>query len=307
MIIAVVIMSGREEPFLSACLESVAGSVDLVAINDNASGDANPNMGAVRDSLLFKEGKIRVSKTPFEGFGKARNACLELIEDLRPDHPWILMLDCDEVHTEGLASITRKILPRLPESIGGVDVYTRQFIRTFDYYSAVERRHNFLFRLYPETRWEGSVHEKLLGVRGEKICLPYGFYHYGNALAPESVLDKWKLYARCGDPFFGMERLEGMDASTFMDDESMKVLDFKGRHPLPVGETLLYLREARRKDFVCFDAQVAQARKSFFVRLKNSLRVFHFWYRIEGRRLQMSARFFGDRELMDAIRRLSWR
>lgn len=307
MLTALVIMSGREEPFLPACLESVADAVDLVALNDNAPGEENPNMVAVRQSRLFREGKVRVSRSPFTGFGPARNACLCLLDDLRSSRPWVLMLDCDEVHTGSFSEITRRIIPRLPASIGGVDVYSRQFMRTFDYFSAVERRHNFLFRLGPETRWEGKVHEKLLGVPGERLCLPYSFYHYGNALAPESVLEKWKLYAACGDPTFGAERLGKLNPSSFLDGESLRVLPFRGRHPVCAEEIIRELRERRREDFARFDAQAAQAGKNAWRRLRNALRIMDIWYRIEGRRVQMAARFRNDREILDAVRGLSWR
>ena len=54
MVIAVVIVSDREEPFLPACLESVADAVDLVALNDNGSAEENPNMEAVISSRLHR-------------------------------------------------------------------------------------------------------------------------------------------------------------------------------------------------------------------------------------------------------------
>lgn len=301
MVIAVVIMSDREEPFLPACLESVADAVDLVALNDNGSAEENPNMEAVISSRLYRAKKVRVIKSPFRGFGPARNKCLELVLDLRPERPWVLMLDCDEVHTWGLTALTRGILPRLPESIGGVDVYTRQFMRTFDYYTAVEIRHNFLFRLHPETRWEGAVREKLVGAEGKRICLPYTFFHYGGAMPSRAVLDKLKTCARYGDLTYKMEDLERLDPERFLDGESGRVLNFKGTHP-PLAEAVIrLLMQEREEDIRLFDALVQKAREDPRVRLKNVLSKLNFSFRVKGRFLQSLFLFWNNNRALRSL------
>ncbi|MFH0800867.1 MAG: glycosyltransferase [bacterium] len=301
MVIAVVIMSDREEPFLPACLESVADAVDLVAINDNGSAEENPNMEAVISSRLYRAKKVRVIKSPFRGFGPARNKCLELVFDLRPKTPWVLMLDCDEVHTWGLTALTRGILPRLSAKTGIVDVYARQFMRTFDYYTAVDIRRNFLFRLQPETRWEGAVREELVGAEGKRIRLPYTFFHYGGAMHPRAVFDNLKTFARYGDPALRMEDLERLDPERFLDGESGRVLNFKGTHP-PLAEAVIrLLTQEREEDLRLFDSLVQKARKDPRVRLKNILSELDFSSRVKWSFLQSLFLFWNNNRALRSL------
>ncbi len=39
------------------------------------------------------------------------------------------------------------------------------------------------FRFHPGLRWEGAVHERLTGLDGKRIALPYIYAHYGHTLS----------------------------------------------------------------------------------------------------------------------------
>lgn len=145
-ICAIMLMGGKEEPFLEHCLASLAGAVDFVVINDNSNLPDHANLTIVKQSTLFKEQKIHLVASTFLGFGPCRELCMNYLRqaNIRPD--WIIFVDCDEVHHSGLVPLTRRLLPALPLDVGIVDGYFWQYYQHHDYVVSLDHRHNMIFR-----------------------------------------------------------------------------------------------------------------------------------------------------------------
>lgn len=275
---AVMIMGKRTEPFLRACLSSLSGSVDLLVVNDNGGNPENRRM--LDDSELSAQGRVVVLSSEFRGFSYCRNLCLDYLRERIPESAWVLYVDCDEVHPPSLRALSRQILQELPESIGVVDGYFLHFFQSPKYFLSMDRRHNMLFRLYADTRWEGSVHERLIGTRGERLALPYRYFHYGCVTDPVCIADKWRLYGSLGD---SVSNRQSENPDVIASGAVDRVLHFGGSHPdvaLPMlcGET--WMQE--------FEEMVSVARPNS---LPKRLRSLNYDLRIGWRAVQFGVRF----------------
>ncbi|MCL5773575.1 MAG: glycosyltransferase [Firmicutes bacterium] len=283
MIIALAIMSNRPEPFLGAMLESIADAVDLLVLNDNSSDPGNSNLGVVRESKLYKNGKVHLIFSEFEGFAPARNLCLDYIKKSVKNDSWVIMQDCDEVHAPSFTALTRKILPNLPERYGVVDGYFYQFVQTFDYFTSLDRRHNLIFRFYPDVRWEGDVHEKLVNLKGERLATPYIYFHYGYCFPLKDILGKLRHYGTLGDE--ENKSAQNMSHERLLDGNAMHCIQFKKSHPPSMKPVIEGINEKFKEELSRFDAIIK--RQTFMMRLRNSFRNLNFKLRIFWRTLQL--------------------
>lgn len=230
----VMIVGGRTEPFLSACLESIADAVDLLVVNDNGRSPANRRV--LESSRLCSDGRLTIIDSEFRGFSYCRNLCLDHLRDRVPSGSWTLYVDSDEVHPGGLSALTHRVLPNLAASVGIADGYFYNFFQSPNYYISLDRRHNMLFRLHENTRWEGDVHERLVGTQGSRIALPYRYFHYGYVCPAADIAGKWKQYGELGDAVSGDQALH-VDA--IPRGVARRVLRYRGSHPAAV-EVLLH-------------------------------------------------------------------
>lgn len=281
-----VIIGSRLEPFFSSCLASVEPAVDFLVLNDNSGLKDNPNLNAYYASKLFKENRtllIRTKLSELTGFDEARNICLtETAKRFQDQNLWILYLDSDEVHTEGLADLTRRMLARLPPKIAVVDGYFYQFIQSFAYYASLDRRHNLLFRYQPKLRWQNPVHETLCGIEGKRIPTGYTYFHYGYVYPPEKVLERWNLYKKYGGVPFDPALMS--PDTLFKDYEKKMVLvPFRGKHP-----TTFSLKENQDKDYIVQFTQAVQNRfkQSWRMRFLAKLKELNWGLRLSVRNLQ---------------------
>ena len=157
-VFVVMLMGGKPEPFLAACLDSLYGAVDRIVLNDNSGLPQHANLSVVQQSRLYQAGKIEILPSSFIGFGPCRELCLVRIRELAVAGDWIIFVDCDEVHPPQLPTITRSILPYLPAKVGIVDGYFYQFFQFPRFITSLDHRHNLMFRYNPEISWQGQVH-----------------------------------------------------------------------------------------------------------------------------------------------------
>ncbi len=230
------ILGAREEPFLSAMLASIADAAVLLIVNDNGP-DPSPHAGILTSSRFGQEGRLVVDRTPFSGFSAARNVCLRVHERRRAGD-WVAFVDADEVHGAAVHSIARH-LTRVPAQYDFVDGYTWHFFASFEHYTSIERRMMF-FRYRPELRWEGAVHERLLGLTGRRIALPYVYAHYGHTLEPRRHAEKGRHYSSLGAPgnVLPEDQLDGFDVVRYFKPVYPQLLRFRGRHPVAALPTL---------------------------------------------------------------------
>lgn len=227
-ITAVMLMGAKQEPFLGACLASIRDAVDQLIVNDNSGLAEHPNLAVMRGSDLFRAGRVTIVPSAFLGFGPCRDLCLAEMRKTNETGRWVIFVDCDEVHTPSLRRITQRLLPRLPERIGIVDGYFYQIFQSPGLMQSLDHRHNLMFRFHPTIRWTGQVHEKLEGLTGRRLVVPYRYYHYGYLTPPSLIADKWRLYGSLGDPQSGRQ---SESPSEYMRRDLERLTTFYGQHP----------------------------------------------------------------------------
>ncbi|TAM61023.1 hypothetical protein EPN52_03400 [bacterium] len=274
-IVAHLIVGARPEPFLDALLRSLAPAVEHLCVNDNSGlGDASPHAQTLARSAFARQGRLSVARTRFQDFSSARNACFELDDDA-DERTWVAFVDADEVHGEGFVKIAAR-LDRLPREIGYVDGYTWHFFQSFDWYASIERRMAF-FRWTPQARWEGSVHERLIGVPGKRLALPYVYGHYGHVVPFEWEAQKERLYATLGFPGRSVDDAAARRADRAGDYQAIeetyrdvwtRMLRFRGRHPAAARDTIARIKDERAEHFRAI-AEIIARRQTLPVRLCN--------------------------------------
>lgn len=229
MIACALCVGSSPEPYLEATLASIASVADLLLVNDNA-GAPNPNLSTLESSELAKSGRLRVVRTSFVDFATMRNdAFAALAAAATPD--WVLWLDADEVHDRGLEALTRNLLPRLGNDWGSVDGYTDHFWGSFDWITDVARRF-CVYRFNPALRWRNAIHEKIEGLRGKSLVLPYRYAHYGNVLPPSLYAVKDRRYYELGNPVAHVPATPGTETLASIYGRRAKVVRrFRGNHP----------------------------------------------------------------------------
>lgn len=265
------ILGRREEPFLAALLESLRGACDTILVNDN-SPEPSPHAQTLMQSAFGREGRMAVDRTPFTDFATARNVCVRLHEE-RDAGEWMLFVDADEVHGPQIARIAANVR-LIPANVDFVDAYTWHFFQSFDWYRSIERAKTFI-RVAPGMRWNGVVHEKLQGPRGDRIALPYVYGHYGWVLPIERQVAKERLYAQLGRPgnMLPPAELDAPDLERSFRQEWRSVMRFRGRHPQAALPAIAQIREDLAPQFQAVDRIVpalqtpAERARNAFMRL----------------------------------------
>lgn len=286
-IAAHLILGRRDEPFLSAMLESIAGVASTLIVNDN-SPDPSPHAQTLAGSAFgAQEGRLVVDRTPFTGFADARNVCLRLHRE-RDAGDWVAFIDADEVHGPGVVPIAER-LDRVPAEYDFVDGYTWHFFASFAYYTSIERRMMF-FRYRPDRQWEGAVHERLVGLAGKRIAVPYVYAHYGHTLAPRRHAEKGRQYSSLGAPgnVLREEELGSFDVVRYFTPVYPRLLRFAGTHPPAALPSLQILGPALRHDHQLTERVVASQPPA--VKFRNVLRKLNYEVRWRARTLDLRAR-----------------
>jgi hypothetical protein len=226
---------------LEALLSSLAGAVDGLIVNDNAP-DPSPHSAILARSAFAQAGTIVVDRSPWIDFSHARNRCLEL-HARAGAAPWVAFVDSDEVHGERFAHITAHART-IPADVDVIEGYTWHFFQSFDWYQSIERRMS-LFRFTPAVRWSGRVHERIEGLAGKRVVVPYVYAHYGNVLPARRQAEKGRQYSALGAPglIAREDQLDSIDAATFYPADLWALpLRFTGVHPPAARPAIAELR-----------------------------------------------------------------
>jgi hypothetical protein len=285
-IAAHLILGPREEPFLGAMLESIASASTVLIVNDNAP-HPSPHTQTLWASPFGKEKRLVVDRTEFSGFAAARNICLRLHRE-HDAGAWVMFVDADEVHGEGVRRIAAR-LDRLPAKYDFVDGYTWHFFASFDFYTSIERRMMF-FRYAPDIRWEGAVHERLRGLTGKRIALPYLYAHYGHTLEPRRHAEKGRHYSSLGAPgnVLREDELDDFDVVRYFAPVYPRLLRFSGGHPTAARETIERLRGGLASHHR-LTREVVEDQPAF-IRVGNILRKLNYELRWRGKAVDPVAR-----------------
>jgi hypothetical protein len=288
MITAHLIVGKNEESFLPALLRSLEPVVDRVVANDNSEDPGGPNAGALAQSAFARDGRLIVDCAPFVDFAAARNRTLAIHRELGLGD-WAAFVDADEVHRPIAATIARN-LARLPSDVAVIDGYTRHYFQSFRLYTSIERRMSF-FRVTPQLHWTGRVHERLSGVAGRHLAIPYVYDHYGAVFSLRRQAAKGRQYSSLGQA--GAIVAEADEANVREIDYFRAlwplVLRYHGDHPEAVAELRATLERTEHDRYAWCERTAAQFQPPH-IRVANLVRRANFEYRWRGRALDPRGR-----------------
>jgi hypothetical protein len=287
MIAAHMIVGRNEESFLPALLRSLENVVDRVVVNDNGEDPGGPNARALAASAFARRGDLVIDRAPFVDFATARNRTLRLHRELGLGE-WAAFVDADEVHRPIAATIARN-LGCLPPEIAIVDGYTRHYFQSFRLYTSIERRMSF-FRVTPELHWTGRVHERLTGVAGKHLAIPYVYDHYGALFSMHRQAAKGRQYSSLGQagPTVAEEDEPAVRVVDYFHSLWPLVLRYHGDHSEAVADLRAALERTERERFLWSEHTAAQFQPPH-VRAANLVRRANFEYRWRGRALDPRA------------------
>lgn len=287
MIAAHLIVGRNEESFLPALLRSLEPVVDWVVVNDNSEDPGGPNANALAASSFARRDALIVDRSPFVDFAHARNRALALHREHELGE-WAAFVDADEVHRP-IAAVIARNLAYVPPDIAIVDGYTRHYFQSFRLYTSIERRMSF-FRVTPSLQWTGRVHERLSGVRGRHLAIPYVYDHYGAVFAMRRQTAKGRQYSSLGQagPIVAEQDEPALREEDYFRSLWPLVLRYHGDHPPAVAQLRATLERSECERFA-WSERIATQFQPAHVRLSNVVRRANFEYRWRGRLLDPRA------------------
>ena len=276
-------IGGARELYLAPTLAAISDAVDRLVVNDNSGLARSENVATVEASAFAARGALHVARHPFVDFADMRDRAFAELRTLPRSPDWVLFLDADEVHGEQIRYIAREILPRLGPEIGSVDAYTYHFFGTFRWLTDVARRFVF-YRYAPDLRWQNAVHEKIVGLRGTTLVLPYTYHHYGNVAPPAMLARKHGRYFELGNPVPKPPREAAADAEIYLEKVAA-VRPYRGSHPHIARATLADLEREFAHEFTEIDAGF-RTRRTAAMRARAALRGANETLRVGLRRVE---------------------
>jgi hypothetical protein len=276
-------VGAEREMYLPATLSSIAEAVDLLVVNDNSGLAHSENVGLLEASAFAERGALRIDRHPFVDFADMRNKAFAPLRALERPPDWVMFLDADEVHGEQVRAIARDVLPRLSAEVTRLDAYTYHFLGTFDWITDVARRMSF-YRFSPGIAWVNRVHEKIQGLSGRAIAVPYIYHHYGNVVPPSVLARKHMRYYELGNPVPCPPDTDQATLGVYLENAS-RVRPFRGRHPRAAQALVAELRGTYAQEFASIDGGFRE-RRGAVVRALASLRALNEALRVRLRRLE---------------------
>ncbi|HLJ54022.1 MAG TPA: glycosyltransferase, partial [Chthonomonadaceae bacterium] len=146
--LSVIMIVKNEERFLRDCLESVREAADEIVVVDTGSTD--------RSMEIAREGGAKVVQHAWtDDFAAARNVSLD-----HATGDWALWIDADEQLPKGEARLLRALIAQAPPDVGGYMVNIRNYMGRRDSPGICWHRACRLFRILPQVRFVGRIHEQ---------------------------------------------------------------------------------------------------------------------------------------------------
>jgi hypothetical protein len=283
MIACALCVGDAPEPYLATALEAIAPVVDMLVVNDNSGLARSEALATIEQSPFATAGRLVVGRSRFVDFATMRNDAQGLLAALPSAPAWVLFLDADEVHGEQVRHLAADVLPRLDRGVAELDAYTFHFFGTFGWISDVARRMAF-YRFAPTLRWVNPVHEKLDGLAGNAIVVPYIYHHYGNVQPPQLLARKHGRYFELGNPVPRPPSPGDATDEVYLA-KAVGVRPYRGRHPRIAVPLVARIQRENAAAFAALDAGFA-ARRSGAVRLRSALQGANETLRVALRRLE---------------------
>ena len=156
----------NNEATLEACLDSLRWASEIVLL-DSFSKDRTLEIARAMGCRIFQE--------PFKGYGPQKQSALE-----KTAHPWVLLMDADEVLTPELQAELRGFMERGPqEGVAGYEIARVE--QAFWRMSSPRVRLNHYLRLFDKRL--GHVTDMPIHaapeVKGPTLRLRHPFLHFG--------------------------------------------------------------------------------------------------------------------------------
>jgi glycosyltransferase involved in cell wall biosynthesis len=206
-----------EEEFLPFSIRSIYNVVDEIVVVDNGSSD-----GTVEVARGFA--KVRLYYSDARDFSALRNLAISHCQG-----DWVMVMCADEVFYRDV----EEVVPRLARD-PNVDAYTCRYYHLMRSYYYMQNRCErdpryervFLFRRLPGVRYQGAVHQVLVGLGPQVRDSGLYYVHYGYTKDPALILEHWRLYAELeGNPGI----YDGLDPEHILDDRPL----YPFHHPHP--------------------------------------------------------------------------
>lgn len=175
-LLSLCVIARNEADNIARCLKSVGSLADEIIVVDTGSTDDTAEIGQKLGA------KVYFQKWQ-ENFALAKNYALAQARG-----EWILLMDADDE----LSKDTRKEIPGLlkAKDTDGFLFQTVNLLISGGRAAKVANLQVRLVRNSPEFRFQGAVHERILGQKGARVkALPLQVYHYGY-LDADRVKDK---------------------------------------------------------------------------------------------------------------------
>lgn len=207
----------NEEEYLPFSIAAIHDAVDEIVVVDNGSTDRTVE-------LAGRFPRVRILSSDAQDFSALWNLGLGHITG-----DWFMFLAADEVFYPDL----RSALPRLMSDITA-DAYYCWFyhlMRSFWYMQNASDHDGLFYRLFlvrrvPGVRFEGRVHERLVGIGPNVVDSGLHYVHYGYAKPARDVFRRWVLYAQ----YEGLGQIyDGVDPDRILDDRPLH--PFTRGHP----------------------------------------------------------------------------
>lgn len=191
-----------EYRLFEASFKSVQGFCDSITVVYAPNNDSSipERLGKILETstcvvaILNYPGKV-------ESFAHIRNMGLETV----PEGAFFYWIDADEVgfpeHLKALRTRMERFEQSLPGKLSQVRTRFTHFCINPRWFERMEPR-NTIMRKGKDTRWEGNVHERVVGIpEGLILSTDYTLHHYGYCKTQEDVFKHWQHYAELeGDP-----------------------------------------------------------------------------------------------------------
>jgi len=279
----VLCVGAAPELYLTAALRAIADAVDVLVVNDNSGVPCSENRAVLAASTFAARNALCLEAHPFVDFADMRNRAFAQLGALASPPDWVLFLDADEVHGEQMRYIAREILPRIPPAVGEVDAYTYHFFGTYRWITDVARRSVF-FRYHPDIRWVNRLHEKVVGVRGRALVLPYTYHHYGNVVPPALLARKHQQYFALGNRVPRPPEPATATPEIYLRNAAA-VRPYHSGHPQAARPTLARLEAQFAHEFAALDTEFS-ARRGAATRAIGALHALNEGLRVQLRRVE---------------------
>jgi len=174
MKLSVCIITLNEEANIGRCLSSVAGLADEIVVIDSFSEDKTVS--------ICEQHGAKVHQAAWLGYSAQKNMAHDLARS-----PYVLSMDADEELTPTLQASILDIKNSERGFLGGY-TFTRQLVYAGKAMRFGGLTNDKVLRLFPrESRWEGSIHEKIVlpQVSADKLTHLEGLMMHYSYASPE--------------------------------------------------------------------------------------------------------------------------